>query len=150
MIAADTNVIVRLLTADDTGQTRDARCLFETETVFLPKTVLLEAEWVLRRAYRIDSPRVAKALDSLISLPNVQCEDEAAVRKALDLKQAGMDFTDALHLASSRTTSRFATFDQRMHGVLIGLGLATWMFFFLPPTKVSSDSITLPPEGSSR
>jgi predicted nucleic-acid-binding protein len=124
VIAADTNVIVRLLTADDPGQTRDAKRLFESETVFLPKTVLLEAEWVLRRTYRIDSPRVAKALDSLISLPNVQCEDEAAVRKALDLKQAGMDFADALHLASSRTTSRFATFDQRMIKTAAKMGLA--------------------------
>lgn len=124
MIAADTNVVVRLLTGDDPDQTRDARRLFETETVFLPKTVLLEAEWVLRRLYRIGSLRVTKALDDLISLPNVQCEDEATVRKALDLNHRGMDFADALHFTSSRMTSRFATFDQRMIKTAAKMGLA--------------------------
>jgi predicted nucleic-acid-binding protein len=123
MIAVDTNVIVRLLTADDPSQTQEARRLFETETVFLPKTVLLEAEWVLRRLYRLGSLQVTKALDSLISLPNVQCEDEATVRRALDLKHDGMDFADALHFASSRMTSRFATFDQRMIKTAAKMGL---------------------------
>ena len=47
VIAADTNVIIRLLTDDEPRQTEQARRLFETETIFLPKTVLLEAEWVL-------------------------------------------------------------------------------------------------------
>jgi predicted nucleic-acid-binding protein len=124
VIAADTNVIVRLLTADDPRQTQDARRLFETETVFLPKTVLLEAEWVLRRIYRLGPLQVAKALGSLISLPNVQCEDEATVRRALDLKRDGMDFADALHLASSALTSRFATFDQRTIKTAAKMGLA--------------------------
>jgi predicted nucleic-acid-binding protein len=124
MIAVDTNVIVRLLTADDPGQTREARRLFETETVFLPKTVLLEAEWVLRRLYRLGPLQVATALDGLISLPNVQCEDDANVRKALDLKRGGMDFADALHFASSGMTSRFATFHQRMIKTAAKIGLA--------------------------
>lgn len=114
MIAADTNVIIRLLTGDEPRQTEQSRRLFETETIFLPKTVLLEAEWVLRRLYRLDPLPVAKALDGLVSLPNVRCEDEAAVRQALDWKREGMDFADALHLASSRTASRFATFDLAM------------------------------------
>ena len=114
MIAADTNVIIRLLTDDEPRQTEQSRRLFETETIFLPKTVLLEAEWVLRRLYRLDPLPVAKALDGLVSLPNVRCEDEAAVRQALDWKREGMDFADALHLASSRTASRFATFDLAM------------------------------------
>ena len=114
MIAADTNVIIRLLTNDEPQQTEQCRRLFETETIFLPKTVLLEAEWVLRRLYRLDPLPVTKALDGLVSLANVRCEDEAAVRQALDWKREGMDFADALHLASSRTTSRFATFDLSM------------------------------------
>jgi predicted nucleic-acid-binding protein len=124
VIAVDTNVIVRLLTADDPSQTQQARRLFETEAVFLPKTVLMEAEWVLRRIYRLGPLQVTKALDSLISLPNVQCEDEAAVRRALNLKHDGMDFADALHFASTGMPSRFATFDQRMIRTAAKLGLA--------------------------
>ena len=61
MIAADTNVLVRLVTDDEPRQTAQARQLFETETIFLAKTVLLETEWVLRRLYRLDPLPVARA-----------------------------------------------------------------------------------------
>ncbi|WP_204848424.1 type II toxin-antitoxin system VapC family toxin [Rhodopila globiformis] len=111
MIAADTNIIVRLLTADEPRQTEQARRLFETETVFLPKTVLLEAEWVLRRLYRLERLPIIRAFESLLSLPNVRCEDEPAVRQALEWNRANLDFADALHLASGRTAERFVTFD---------------------------------------
>ena len=111
MIAADTNIIVRLLTGDEPEQTVRARKLFETETVFLAKTVILEAEWVLRRLYRLERLPVIHALEALISLPNVRCEDEPRVRQALTWNRANLDFADALHLASSRRAERFATFD---------------------------------------
>ena len=114
MIAADTSVIIRLLTGDEPQQTAQARQLFETESVFLPKTVLLETEWVLRRLYRLDRNAVNQALDALLSLPNVWCEDEPLLRQALAWNRIGMDFADALHLASSRTAIRFATFDLAM------------------------------------
>jgi predicted nucleic-acid-binding protein len=114
VIAADTNVIVRLLTGDEPQQTAKARRLFETETVFLPKTVLLEAEWVLRRLYRTECTAISRALDALISLPNVRCEDESVVRQALEWARAGWDFADALHVAASPAAERFATFDRAL------------------------------------
>lgn len=114
MIAADTNVVIRLLTGDEPKQTERARRLFDTETVFLPKTVLLEAEWVLRRLYRLDRDAVIRALHALVSLPGVRCEDEPAVVQALSQSGAGLDFADALHLASSRAVTRFATFDDAL------------------------------------
>jgi predicted nucleic acid-binding protein len=114
VIAADTNVIVRLLTGDEPKQTEQARRLFDTETVFLPKTVLLEAEWVLRRLYRLDLAAVIRALRALVSLRTVRCEDETAVTQALAWSQEGLDFADALHLASSRAVTRFATFDHAL------------------------------------
>jgi predicted nucleic-acid-binding protein len=124
VIAADTNVIIRLLTGDDPHQAEQARRLFETETIFLPKTVLLEAEWVLRRLYHLEPLPVTNALNGLISLPNVRCEDEPVLRLALNWKSDGMDFTDALHLASSRAASRFATFDLRMIKTAVKTGLS--------------------------
>ena len=114
MIAADTNVIVRLLTGDEPQQAAKARRLFETETVFLPKTVLLEAEWVLRRLYRLERTRISRALEALISLRDVRCEDEPVVRKALAWSRAGWDFADALHVAASPAAERFATFDRAL------------------------------------
>jgi hypothetical protein len=66
---------------------------------------------VLRRLYHVEPLLVTNALNALISLPNVRCEDESVLRLALDWRRDGMDFADALHLASSRAASRFATFD---------------------------------------
>jgi len=53
MIAVDTNVLVRLLTGDDPAQTQRAVELFAQESILIPKTVLLETEWVLRYRYEL-------------------------------------------------------------------------------------------------
>jgi predicted nucleic acid-binding protein len=47
----------------------------------------------------------------LVALPNVRCEDEAAVVAALEWSTSGLDFADALRLASARSANAFATFD---------------------------------------
>jgi predicted nucleic-acid-binding protein len=46
--APDTNVLVRLLVVDDPAQTARASSMFEQGDILILKTVLLEAEWVLR------------------------------------------------------------------------------------------------------
>jgi predicted nucleic-acid-binding protein len=111
VIAVDTNIVIRLLTGDGQDQATRARGLFETETIWLPKTVILEAEWVLRRLYGVAKGRVAEALTALAALPNVRCEDEAAIVQALRWAANGLDFADALHVASAGSAERFATFD---------------------------------------
>ncbi|TAN58623.1 MAG: type II toxin-antitoxin system VapC family toxin [Rhodospirillales bacterium] len=114
MIAVDTNVIVRLLTGDDARQAKRAQALFLQESVYLPKTVMLEADWVLRRLYGFSAHDVAEALSGLIALPNVRCEDVAVMVDALEWARKGLDFADALHLSSSRMAGKFATFDVRL------------------------------------
>ena len=111
MIAVDTNVVVRLLTGDDAHQAARAKELFESETVWLAKTVLLETEWVLRRLYGFSRRSVVEALADLIALPSVRCEDDSAVVEALRCTGEGMDFADALHLASAGAAERFVTFE---------------------------------------
>jgi predicted nucleic acid-binding protein len=44
-------------------------------------------------------------------LERVVVEDESAVLSALEVHARGMDFADALHLASSQRADTFATFD---------------------------------------
>jgi len=114
MHAVDTNVLVRLLTGDDAGQTKRAAALFKKETIFIPKTVLLETEWVLRRLYRLDSKVVVGALRKLSGLANVEIEQSLVVTQALQWCEEGMDFADALHLASSQNSRKFATFDEQL------------------------------------
>jgi predicted nucleic-acid-binding protein len=65
MIAVDTNVVVRFLTNDEPRQARRAANLFHREEVLLPRTVLLECEWVLRHAYGIGREVIAEACPSL-------------------------------------------------------------------------------------
>lgn len=114
MHAVDTNVLVRLLTGDDAEQTKRAAALFKKETIFIPKTVLLETEWVLRRLYRLDSKAVVNAFRRLSGLANVEIEQPLEVTQALQWCEKGMDFADALHLAASKNSRKFVTFDEQL------------------------------------
>lgn len=114
MIAVDTNVLVRLVTGDDPEQTRRAAALFASERILVAKTVLLECEWVLRYSYGFDSAAIRDAFEKLLGLAQVQMEDALVVDDALALYARGMDFADALHVASSRTAEAFVTFDVRL------------------------------------
>ena len=114
MIAIDTNVLVRLLTGDDATQTQRATALFEENPIYLSKTVLLETEWVLRFSYQLQREVIISAFKNVLGLPQVSIEDGFAVANALTLFESGMDFADALHLASSREATQFATFDARL------------------------------------
>jgi predicted nucleic-acid-binding protein len=112
MVAIDTNIAVRLLVNDDPLQTRKVVALFTANEVFIPKTVVLETEWVLRSVYQLELTCINEALRALLSLERVIVEDEAEVFTALDAHAKGMDFADALHLASSERADSFATFDR--------------------------------------
>ena len=113
MIAVDTNLIIRILTNDDPLQAKRAAKIFESDAIFIPKTVFLESEWVLRYAYDIERQHIMIGFKKLIGLPNVIVEDAPAVHQALAWYESGLDFADALHLASSKSSERFATFDNK-------------------------------------
>ncbi len=113
MHAVDTNIIVRYLTGDDPQQAAKARAVIGQKPVFVPKTVLLEVEWVLRGVYGLPSVQIILALRALAGLPGVSVEDAALVVKAMDWAEAGMDFADAIHLAAAAECESFLTFDKR-------------------------------------
>lgn len=128
MVSLDTNVWVRYLTNDDELQARRAmKLLEEADAVFLPKTVLLELEWVLRAAYGIKPAVIHKSLLHILGLPMVIAESVGQVTAALDFHAQGFDFADALHLASGDATEALYTFDERF--VRKGRGAT-------PPVKV--------------
>jgi predicted nucleic acid-binding protein len=113
MLAVDTNVIVRYLTADHPEQFATASALIHGEDVYVCTTVLLETEWVLRRGYRFSRDQIIAALTAFAGLPRVTLEDPALAAKALDWTRAGLDFADALHLAKAEGCEAFVSFDQR-------------------------------------
>jgi predicted nucleic-acid-binding protein len=112
MVSIDTNVVVRLLVNDDPAQTKRVIVLFKEQRVFVAKSVVLETEWILRGVYKLDRMRVNSALASLLSLERVVVEDEPVLFAALEAHGKGLDFADALHLASSQSAEAFATFDS--------------------------------------
>ena len=112
MIAVDTNLLVRILTNDDPIQARRDVKILKSDDIFIPKTVLLETEWVLRHAYEIERSLIIIGFQKLLGLPNVNVEDSDSIYQAISWYENKFDFTDALHLASSRRCINFATFDS--------------------------------------
>ena len=113
MLAIDTNLVVRYLTGDHPGQSAKAKALIDGHDVFVPTTVLLESEWVLRSAYGFATAEVARALTGFAGLARVHLEDPALTATALGWAAQGLDFADALHLARSEGCEAFITFDRR-------------------------------------
>jgi predicted nucleic-acid-binding protein len=114
VIAVDTNVLVRLLVEEEPEQSRRARRLIERNDVLVATTVLLETEWVLRSAYGFDRGSICGAFRRLLGLANVTPAEPAIVSQALDAFEAGVDFADALHLASTPRVEGFHTFDLKL------------------------------------
>jgi predicted nucleic-acid-binding protein len=114
LIALDTNVLVRLVTADDEAQLRAARAAVEGQALWISKTVLLEVEWVLRGAYGLSREVVHGALVKAAGTTHVTIEDAPSVTQALSWMAGGMDFADALHLASASRADTFVTFDKAL------------------------------------
>ena len=112
MVAVDTNVLVRLLTEDDQAQYRKSLALFEKENIFIPDTVILETEWVLRYAYDFGPESIASGLKKLFGLANVQLSEPVLIAQALEWHEGGLDFADALHLAKSQQLGKLYTFDK--------------------------------------
>lgn len=114
MVTLDTNVWVRYLTNDDELQARRALKLLEqSEAVFIPITVLLELEWVLRAAYLAKPADIHRSLLHILGLPMVTAESVGQVAAALDYYSQGFDFADALHLACSDSAQTVYTFDEQ-------------------------------------
>ena len=114
MRAIDTNVIVRLLTADDPNQAKAARRVIAAGDIFIGSTVLLETEWVLRAGYGFAANQISDALRGLAGLPGIEVEAPTELAKALDWMSGGMDFADALHLTRSSHCSSFLSFDRKL------------------------------------
>jgi predicted nucleic-acid-binding protein len=119
--AIDTNVVIRFLTKDDQGQFHKATQAMEAGDIFVPTTVLLESEWVLRSAYHFPANRIVGALRGLAGLPGVTFEEPALVAQALDWMADGMDFADALHLGKAGGCEAFLTFDRKLAKAASGL-----------------------------
>jgi predicted nucleic-acid-binding protein len=105
MAALDTNVLVRYVVQDDIAQLAAAkrlidRCVAEGRSLFVPVTVTLELEWVLRASFGYAKDDVLRVLSNLFSAAELTFESERALEVALQLYREGLaDFADCLHVA---------------------------------------------------
>jgi predicted nucleic-acid-binding protein len=120
MIGLDTNVLARYFVEEAEAdaatqrQREAARDLIESgQDLFLPKSVALELEWVLRGYYGFGVEQVLQVLDQLLHHACLEVEDRPALEQAVAGVRAGLDFADALHHASCRNCETIASFDDR-------------------------------------
>ncbi len=124
MIALDTNVLVRYVTNDDPDQARrSVELLAGPAEVFVPHTVLLEMEWVLRALYALERPAILTAYRHVLGLATVRVDQPELIALTLDRYARGYDFADALHLAGSAAATPLYTFDKRFAQIGAGDGV---------------------------
>lgn len=119
--AVDTNVLVRLVAQDDEMQAQVvdrllARHAKKGELLFVPVTVVLELEWVLRSRLNQNKVQFMETLSALLTMVEFSFEAEDAVEQALvDYEDGNADFGEYLHLALSRRSEAlpFWTFDRK-------------------------------------
>ena len=121
MLGIDTNVVVRLVVADDAVQTGRARKLIEQalsrdEPVLVSLLVLIECEWVLRSRYRFGRVALLSIFRALLEARELSFEDEPAMEEALfHWKDSACGFWDCLIAAHNRQMGcrATATFDGK-------------------------------------
>jgi len=117
MRAIDTNVLVRLITRDDSRQTVSAETFVENGA-WVSVLALAEATWVLATVYELSSKDLAKAIEMLLNHRDLVLQEAEAVRAALELFRAkpALGFSDCLMLHLARKAGHFplGTFDRQL------------------------------------
>uniref|UniRef100_UPI0035CB5E44 type II toxin-antitoxin system VapC family toxin n=1 Tax=uncultured Sphingomonas sp. TaxID=158754 RepID=UPI0035CB5E44 len=114
MKSLDTNILARLILADDPAQAIIAVRLL-AEPVWVTTTVWLELGWLLGKKLALDREMVCEALGTLLAIETVHSDNRDGLLWAIERYRAGADWADVVHLVMSRGVgSAFATFDRRI------------------------------------
>ncbi len=113
MISVDTNMIIRFLTRDDERRYKKAYAILKSKEIFIPDTVILETEWVLRYAYEFEPEDIYNAFTNLFGLKNIHLSNPSFIAQAIEWHKQGVDFSDALHLTHCQQYEKLYTFDKK-------------------------------------
>jgi predicted nucleic-acid-binding protein len=121
VIGLDTNVLIRYLTQDDPAQSAKANQLIEkrlthSDPGFISIVVMVEAAWVLDRAYGFSRQEIASAIERILQSDVFVVQYEQDIFTAMVLLRAGHgSFADALigELGATAGCSHTCTFDRR-------------------------------------
>jgi predicted nucleic-acid-binding protein len=125
MIGLDTNVLVRLLTADEPAQLKAATRLLsahegEAGAFFVNDMVLVELVWVLGRAYAFGRDDVLRAVSSLLASDGFAFEDRERLGHAIELcRSQACDFADTMIALKNMAAAceYTASFDRAMRAL---------------------------------
>jgi predicted nucleic-acid-binding protein len=119
VIGIDTNVLVRHIAQDDPAQAQQATAFFQTLTPsapgFVSLVVLVEAVWVMQRAYKADRAQLVMILDTLLRTKELVVQHADVAWKALHrYANSKADFSDCLieRMANEVGCTHTVTFDQ--------------------------------------
>jgi predicted nucleic-acid-binding protein len=117
MHAADTNVVVRIVTRDDEKQAERADAFIE-RGAWVSHLVLAEAIWVLGDSYDLDHSEIATAINMLLQHRSLSVEDPEVVEIALEhyRRKPSLGFSDCLILEIARKAGHLplGTFDRNL------------------------------------
>ena len=121
MIGIDTNVLVRYIVQDDSGQAKAATDFLETFCTLeqpgrICLVVLCELVWVLTRAYRYERDTVCQVVEQLLMAAELEVEQSSMAWRALRGYRVGpAEFADYIiaHLNESADVEYTITFDRK-------------------------------------
>ena len=117
MQSADTNVLVRMITGDNSSQTEAADRFIEGGA-WVSILAVAETAWVLRTWYKRSAADIASAIQMLINHKDLILQDSDVVATALELFQSrpSLGFSDCLilHLARKAGHLPLGTFDRAL------------------------------------
>lgn len=115
MRAVDTNVLVRLITRDDTRQVASAD-QFVAKGAWVSHLALAETSWVLASVYDRSAAEVATAVELLLNHRELTLQDPEVVAAALAIfkQRPAVGFSDCLLLEIARKAGHLplGTFDR--------------------------------------
>ena len=115
-ISVDTNVLVRIITNDNTELAARAKNLVKKhgpKEVFLPYGVILEVYYVLTSVYEFSKEKALSVIEDTLKVEQFTCEHEVSIHLALAKSAKGFSFNDALfgEIAGTRNI-KMHTFDK--------------------------------------
>lgn len=121
MIGIDTNVLLRLIAADEPAQVAAARNFIRDncsadDPGYVSHIVLVELVWTLAKVYQLAREQVAATVEQLLETVQLNVESSSDVTAALkDYRNGSADFADCLiaRIHATAGCSRTITFDRK-------------------------------------
>jgi predicted nucleic-acid-binding protein len=132
VIGLDTNVVVRMLVADDPEQVERVRTFLDTRTpeqpAYISSVVLAETIWVLERKLKYQRKTIAMAIEQLLATRDLRLQFADRLQDLLQDEQASRgDLADYLVAwsADAAGCSHTVTFDRRAARIIPDMELLT-------------------------